>query len=389
MIVVVVPITRITWACIVLIVLRTLSAVAAAGETCEAVLEAAFAKSGSPGAIVSWQIGDAPPRTVCLGLSDVDAKRPRPCSSADHFRIGSLSKMFVGTAALILAGEKKLSLDDPIAGYTERLPNAGRITPRHLGSHRSGLFNPIESRSVKRRMAEDPKRWWPTEDLLEASRAAAPYFEPGQDFHYSNVNTVVLALAIENASGQPWEEVVRERVLVPLGLKNTSIPRDNAIPVPFAHGYAFGTEAGPFFHRGDVRIDVSETSPSWWGAAGSMISTIDDLRSAVKPLASGRLLTPAMRAELHHWRETDEGEYGFHLQRIRSQAIGHTGDVPGYQTCMYYLPDHDLRVAVMTNVYGYSIRRSPADDLFRALVDEGLRLPSTSTSTSTRSPPSR
>ncbi|WP_197453449.1 serine hydrolase domain-containing protein [Caulifigura coniformis] len=343
-------------------------------DRCAQVLQAEFAKSQAPGAMISWQIGGQPARTICLGTADVTSGRP--VTPVDHFRIGSLSKMFVGTAALILVDEGKLSLDDPLSKFERGLPNGDRILLRHLGNHRSGLFNPIESSIVKVAYAGDPRKWWTIEELLAVPRVAPPYFAPDTGFRYSNSNTAAIAVALEKATGQPWDAVVREKIIGPLGLRHTSIPIDNSLPEPHARGYAMGTDKGPFFNRGNVQVDVTETSPSWWGPAGCMISNIQDLRTAVKPLATGALLKPQTREELQRWTPTDwEGhEAGFHLARYRGYALGHTGDVPGFQTCMFYLPKHDASVVVMTNVYGWSIRKSPADDLFVALIEDGLQL---------------
>jgi len=343
----------------------------------KAFLEDRFKMLKTPGAIVVMRSGDDAPQSLAFGEAEVLSHRP--VSIDHHFRIGSLSKMFVGTTVLILAGEEKLSLDDPISKFVDGLPNSDKITLRQVGNHRSGLFNHIEAKKVKQAFAAEPQRWWTNEELLMVPRQAPPYFEPGKEHHYSNANTLVLALAIEKVTGRPWGEIVTERVIKPLGLGQTTIPTDNSIPAPVARGYAYGTKEGAFFHRGDVLIDVTDTSPSWWGPAGSMISTASDLAKAIKPLATGKLLSENMREELFHWTPADQKdyEYGFHIERIQKMAIGHDGDVPGYQCCMYYLPEHDASVVVLTNMYGWSIRDMPACRLFGEVVEKGLKVSST------------
>jgi len=327
-----------------------------------------------PGAVIGVWSRDRPPLRMALGLADVEHKTPMDTACA--FRIASISKVFVGQVVLQLAGEGKLAVDDPISKFVPDVPHGDQITLRHLANHRSGLFNHIESREVKDRFAAEPERIWTEQELLSFSLKAPTYFAPGEQHHYSNANTVLLAQAIEKATGRRWAEEVRDRILKPLELTHTLIPSDNALPDPHAEGYALGTTEGPFFHRGDKLINVTRTSPSWWGPAGSMISTLDDLRRAAPALARGDLLSQPMRAELHRWTEADQSgfEYGFHIERVRG-AIGHDGDVPGYQTVMLYFPELDATVVALTNLYGWSVRGMPADRLAWLAAEEHLGVP--------------
>ncbi|MGD9720460.1 MAG: serine hydrolase domain-containing protein [Pirellulales bacterium] len=281
----------------------------------------------APGAIVAVYRAGQDDFEAVLGLADVEHNLPM--SSTCAFRIGSISKVFVGQTVLLLAGEGKLSLDDPIGRYVDGVPHGDRITLRHLGNHRSGLFNHIESPEVKRLFAEHPEKQWSTGDLLRFCITGRTYFEPGENHHYANGNTVLLALVIEKVTDGAWADAVRTRILEPLELSHTVIPTDNRLPDGHAQGYALGTEEGPFFHRGLKPFRVTDTSPSWWGPAGSMISTLGDLRKAARPLATGQLLTPAMRDELHRWTKADQSgyEYGFHMEHVRG-GMGHDGDVP-------------------------------------------------------------
>jgi D-alanyl-D-alanine carboxypeptidase len=337
-------------------------------KTLEKLLRAEFEKTKAPGAIVGVYRDGTPVLELALGKAD--AENDRAMTTDCHFRIASVSKVFLGTALLTLVDEGKVSLDDKVAKYVEGVPNGDKITLRHLGSHRSGLFNHIESKKVKEMFAAKPEKWWTVEEMLAVPLKAKPYFEPNDGHHYSNANTLLLALVIEKATGKKWADEVATRVIKPLGLKNTTIPTDNSLPKPFCEGYALGTKDGPFFNRGDVRYNVTKTSPSWWGPAGNMISTLDDLSKAAKPLATGKLLKEKAVKELHGWTKADQDgfEYGFQIERVRGM-VGHDGDVPGYQTVMYYLPEHDAVVVAMVNLYGWSVRDMPANRLAKVAVE--------------------
>jgi D-alanyl-D-alanine carboxypeptidase len=333
----------------------------------EAVVTEAWKKTKLPGAVVGVYRAGKPPLVVAVGHADADKKAPMTPDC--HFRIASLSKVFVGTAVLTLIDEGKVSADDTIDKFVKGVPNGDKVTLRHLATHRAGVFNLIESKTMKEKFAAAPQKWWPEDELLGIALNAPAYFEPGAKHHYSNAHTVLLAKVLEKATGKRWQDEVAARVLKPLGLKRTSVATDNKLPVPFARGYALGGEKTPFFVRGDIRHDVTDTSPSWWGAAGNMVSTADDLGVAVKALATGALLKDKGKKELLAWTKADQDgfEYGFHIEKVDGM-IGHDGDVPGYQTAMYYLPEHDASVVALGNLYGWSVRGMPTNGVLKAAV---------------------
>ncbi|MGC4003603.1 MAG: serine hydrolase domain-containing protein [Pirellulales bacterium] len=334
-------------------------------------LTAKMADLRVPGAIVAVYRGDETIAELALGKADVE--RDLPITADMHFRVASVSKPCVGTVILQLVDEGKIALDDPIADYVPDVPGGDKITLRHLGTMRAGLFNYIESKQVKAMFAAEPERIWKTDELLSASFKGKTYFEPGKGFHYANTNTLLLGKVIEKVTGNTVEAEVERRICKPLGLTHTKLATDNAIPAPHPRGYSWGTDAGPFFNRGTKLIDVTAVSPSWWGCAGSMISTVGDLRKLAKPMAVGSLIKPATQEQRVKWEKMDDiwpGRYGFCLEIDDGIGIGHDGDVPGFQCTMRYLPEHDATVIVLTNIYGWSVHFNPSTPIAEAACVE-------------------
>jgi len=89
----------------------------------------------------------------------------------------------------------------------------------------------------------DPGKVWTTDELLAVAFRNPPYFPPGQDFHYSNTNTVLLGLIAEDLDGKPLGDAFRDRLFKPLGLAGSVFPEQtsNAIPSPHPQGYMYGT----------------------------------------------------------------------------------------------------------------------------------------------------
>ena len=231
-----------------------------------------------------------------------------PVQVGDHFRIGSNTKTMTGTVVLQLVQEGRIGLSDPVAKYQPQVPNGADITIAQMLDMRSGLYNYTELESVNRTMDEDPEKVWQPQELVALGLAQPPYFAPGQGFHYSNTNTVLLGMIIEQITGQKLEDVFQERIFTPLGLKNTVFPplTSNSILDPHPQGYLFGTNVStltdaalPPDQQAAARDgtlvpnDVTDVNPSWAWAAGAAISSAEDLATYVKPLVTGGLLDAA------------------------------------------------------------------------------------------------
>jgi D-alanyl-D-alanine carboxypeptidase len=333
-----------------------------------AKLDPVFATTKAPGAMLAVYRPGKPPIELAFGVAD--AGKGTPFAPDLHVRVASLSKVFVGTALLTLVDEGKVSVNDPVSKYLPGVPNGDRITIRHVAHHRSGLFNPFESEEVRLKFSADTVRWWPEDELLGLTLRVPAAFPAGEKYQYSNANTLVLARVIEKVTGRPWRDEVAARVFKPLGLDHTSAPSDNSLPESSARGYFLGGKDGPLFARGDVRSDVTAVTPSWWGPAGVVVSTVADLGKAAKPLATGALLKEKGKAALLDWtpRNHPGYEYGFHIERAKGM-IGHEGDTVGYQSAMYYLPGPDATVVAVANLCGWSVKAMPANQLMFAALD--------------------
>ena len=92
----------------------------------------------------------------------------------------------------------------------------------------------------------DPQRIWRPEELVRFGITDSPAFDPGTEFQYSNTNTVLLGIVLEQVSGKSIGDLYREGIIEPLGLQQTSFPNaDPAFPDPHPQGYTLqGQEDG-------------------------------------------------------------------------------------------------------------------------------------------------
>lgn len=308
-----------------------------------AKIRAAMKQGRIPGAIVGvWQKGKAP-YVRAFGVRDTATGRPMARNL--YMRIGSETKTFTITALLQLVGEGKISLDDPIGKYVPGTVNAD-ATLRQLASMTSGIPSYTETQPFFADLTADPQRSFTPQELLGYIAGEPATFPPGQGFHYSNSNTVLLGLVVEQVSGQSLPAYIEQHILQPLGLKHTSFPTGAAFPSPHAHGYTNQTADGK-------RADATDWNPSWGWAAGTMISTARDLHVWARHLATGRDLLPAavQRLRLQSVTPTDPKVaqvYGIGMFSVEGW-IGHNGSLPGYQTLAVHRPGSDATVVVLAN----------------------------------------
>ncbi|MCX7026708.1 MAG: class A beta-lactamase-related serine hydrolase [Spirochaetes bacterium] len=328
----------------------------------ERTLEAQMELFKVPGAIVGlWfpSIG-----SWVTGAGQGDLATGRAPDIGDKVRIGSVTKTFTATVVLQLIDEGRLSLDDKLSAWEPEVPGAADITVRQLLDMTSGLFNFTDDPGFWQRFMEAPKGVWTPQDLVDIAAARPAAFPPGQKYQYCNTNYILLGMIIEKLIGRTAGEEITTRIIERLGLENTSFPSDPELPYPFTHGYV--PAAGQPSGSADLE-DLSEYSPSPFWTAGGMVSTLADLRIWIKAIATGELLSPLMHAEQLKFSSPDTALYGLGMMNWSNMLFGHSGEVPGYNSSMYYMPSLDAVSIVLINRYPSSVEGA-ADMINDALI---------------------
>ncbi|WP_428488788.1 serine hydrolase domain-containing protein [Rhodopila sp.] len=289
--------------------------------------------------------------TKALGLADVAASRP--VKLRDHFALRSVTKSFVVTVLLQLIAESNgsIGLDDPIGKYLSGVPNGARITLRELANMTSGLYDYSADPRFHAALGADLTREWTTDELLafafDDTSHSATNFEPGARYQYCNTNTLVLGKLIEVLTGATFDQVLRQRVLVPLVLPGTKYLHGARLPRPFASGYQGETDAGS--------PEPVVVSFSGLGFAGAMVSTLRDLGVWGPALATGSLLPPELQKQRFeaHSTSADPGSpvydaYGLGMGQVAGWW-GHTGEGLGYEAAVFHQIERNETVAILLN----------------------------------------
>jgi len=275
------------------------------------------------------------------GLADLE--QGIPIEPDMVFRIGSVTKQFTAAAILLLEQEGKLSVDDDLRKHLPDFPTSGRVIRiEHLLTHTSGIRSYTDMPDFGKRMREDMS----VDEAIALFRNEPLAFEPGEKYAYNNSGYFLLGAIIEKASGKTYEAYLREKIFEPLGMSQTYYGSASRILPKRAQGY---DSVNAEFQNAEY---LSMTLPY---AAGSLLSTVDDLAKWDRALYQTTLLNAA---SLEKWwkpfplanGESTHYGYGWSLSSYEGHAVvAHGGGINGFTCHLLRMPDDRVFVAVLTN----------------------------------------
>ncbi len=261
------------------------------------------------------------------GLADREKRLPVTTDTASP--IGSVSKQFTGAAILKLEMQGKLAVNDSITKYFKNVPpDKEGITIHHLLTHTSGIPH-----SVGRCQASTTR-----DDFVQMAMNSKLKFKPDEKYDYSNHGYDLLGAIIEIASGQSYEQYLRDNLFRPAGMKTTGdfLPRWK--PNQVSVGYRDGKRWGTFFEKiYDLDLPVTKPNGYVWcdQASGAILSTVNDLYKWHRALEDNRVLSAEAKRK-YFTPHVAEGEgatsyygYGWALFTTprKTKLIAHNGGV--------------------------------------------------------------
>jgi len=248
--------------------------------------------------------------------------------------------------------EGRLDLDAHVSDYLPDYPaeNGRRITLRQLLSHTSGI--PSYTQHIPYVGDPDSCGFWVryTPEQLVATFAALPLrFAPGSRFEYCNSAYVLLGVILERTTGRPYERLLHERILDPLGMKDTGYARPESLVARRARGYR---------RTDDGWANAEHDNTTIYYSAGALYSTVGDLFRLDRALETDALLDARTRALMFtHVVDTPRGGYtlGWNegclpLPDGRPfRFVGHVGDASGFFAIVFRFPQTQDLIVMLTN----------------------------------------
>ena len=297
--------------------------------------------------LVQWHDGTRLARSY--GLASIPlrvANTPRT-----RFKIASVTKVFTSVLILQLVEQGRLDLDQHIKTYLPGYAgDAGsKVTIQQLLNHTSGLpsFDAIVDQATALRDGIPVYQLPHTSDQLLAQFSGGKLIStPGEKFNYNNADYVVLGKIISRLYGQPYEQVLKERILDPLHMIDSGVLHHGDIVDRLADSYWYP----------DGRKVLSRELPVYpenWYAAGAMYSTTDDLLKFSKALFAGRLIAPATVQQMIRpgLDEYGDGVWSYQLtaKGTTHPVIKRPGLIMGTQAQFFHVMDQDITIIMLGN----------------------------------------
>ncbi|AKP52883.1 serine hydrolase domain-containing protein [Cyclobacterium amurskyense] len=268
---------------------------------------------GFDGMIVYVDQAGKSPEHYTGGWKDRENKIPADPNSL--FKIASISKLYTAVAATKLVKEKRLSFDKTLADYLPeligRIENAEEITLRMMIQHRSGIPN----------FTDNPAYWENEQEngnnALDFALDLPASFKPNEGYEYSNTNYLLLRRIMDDVLGYSHNQYIKEKILIPLELKNTFFSITEVDLDDVMSGYYVGYE--------------EDLKARDYG----MLATAKDVGTFLRALNDGSVF--------------DEGE-----KEIYPYEYNHGGLVVGYQSLAEYHKDIDAIVVQFINTTDFN-----------------------------------
>ncbi len=266
-----------------------------------------------------------------------------PNTPETKFRLGSITKQFTAMLVLQLAAEGRLRLDGTISDYLPyyRKDTGSRVTLHHLLTHTSGIPSYTNREWMERGLFRHPHA---VKEHVEKFCSGDLEFEPGSTFKYSNSGYFILGAILEAVSGKTYEQLLKEKILDPLGMKDTGYDHQETVLLKRAAGYVKtgrGYQNAPF-------VDMSNPY-----AAGALYSTVGDLYRWDRALYTNELLP-------QQWRKTyftpflNHYGYGWIILDLpmggtRRRVVQHGGRIFGFSSWIQRWVDEEHLIVLLDN----------------------------------------
>ena len=263
-------------------------------------------------------VGYGTDKLTSFAIGVRNSKTKEELSPDDLFEVGSITKNFTAVTMLLLQEEGKIDLDQTIDNWFPDFEKGDKITVRMLLNHTSGIKEMTEVLEPEEIVGNVNGRF---------------NFEPGTSWTYINANYVLAGLIMSKVAGKPAHEVIREKIIGPLGLTHTFMKGYEDFPEDAkAHGHAYDP-------HGNI-VPYELVHKAW--TAGALVSNAEDLFKYGHALFNGGILSEESMKEMTTMAELlGEPVYGLGIQLgngSHGEFLAHGGDVVFSHSLLAYYP---------------------------------------------------
>ena len=274
--------------------------------------------------------------TKSIGFDDVATSKKSGTNT--KYRIGSISKTFTASLIFKAVEENKINLNQTIEKYFPTIKNSKTITISNLLNHRSGIHDFTNDPDYLKWNTQEQSR----ANMIEKIAVGNVVFEPDAKGQYSNYNYILLTFILEDVYKKPYSEILNQKIVKPLKLKNTYLGGKISLDNKECYSYSL---------KGKWEKE-NETDMSIPLGAGAIVSNPTDLNLFIENLFSGKIVSPEHLNQM----KTIKDKYGMGILEFpyfERKSYGHNGAIDGFRAGLGYFPNEKLALAITSNGIGY------------------------------------
>ena len=222
-----------------------------------------------------------------------DSMNGVPATTDMHFRNGAVAFQYVATLLMEFVDQGKVTLNDTIERWMPTLPEASKVTLKMLANQTTGYPDFETDPDWLAAFNADPFHIWTYSERLKYAFSRPLQFAPGTNWSYSHTNFMILGEILAKIGHEPLDTLLRDKVLDPMGLSNTTSTETSAIPGPVLHSFsserrvAVGIPAGRPFYE-----EATFWNAQWGTPIGANETTdISDMATTAADVGTGTLLS--------------------------------------------------------------------------------------------------
>jgi D-alanyl-D-alanine carboxypeptidase len=317
----------------------------------DAIVEASQRELHLPAVSLAIMQGHSVVLARGYGLADREASTP--ASAETIYPVGSISKQFTAAAVMKLVESGRIDLDTPVTSYVpEYRPTSGTSpTIRQLLQQTAGLLAWDDLPEGRAFLAQAPgAEALDLDRIVRLLGPVPPLFAPGTWWSYSNSNYSLLAKAIENVTGAPYERHIDRALIEPLALRSTGECASARIEHASNHAMGYEWVDGAYALR-----PMTAAKGRAFAGAGGLCSTASDLAHWTRALVDHEVVGAPSFRQMTTAAQVTSGftaPYGFGLSLVPlldRPAIWHMGVMAGFVTVVAYVPEADLILVAIAN----------------------------------------
>jgi D-alanyl-D-alanine-carboxypeptidase/D-alanyl-D-alanine-endopeptidase len=266
------------------------------------------------------------------------------------FELGSVTKVYTALLLADMVRRREVALDEPVQALLPahlqvlaRTHSGHPITLHDLASHTSGM-PPMPANFVDG-ASPDPYAHYFVDDLHQFLATRTLIRKSGARYRYSNVGFGLLGHALSCRAATDYESLLRERILLPLGLDSTAIVLSDRLKGRFAQGHDLKLEPAPAWNVGEP-----------FAGAGALRSTVNDQLTFMEAMLGLRRsrLDAAIHDTISVQRSRGERArkigLGWGVDVLNGdEIISHGGETAGHSALLIFLRRAGVGVVVLAN----------------------------------------